>query len=912
MNATGRSEHRARILLIDDLPANLLALHAILDDLGHELVDARTADEALRLAGEHEFALVLLDLQMPGRNGLEIARLIRNQARSPSVPIIFLTAFESEEFSVARAYELGAVDYLVKPLVPAILRSKVAVFVDLFVKVEQIKRQAQQIQESERLSFERRLDEERVRQVEARLALAAIVESSNDAIISESLDGVIETWNRGAERLFGYTAAEAVGRSVSLIVPPDRMFEMRQYLAAVATGQRLEHFETVRQRKDGSLIDVSLSVSPVRNERDEVIGASKTARDITEKKQAEESVRRSRQQISDILESINDALTVLDHEWRIVYVNEATLQRTGRRREEVLGGNVWEVFPQFFGTPIEMNLRSVMERRVPVRFEGIGPHSKRWFDMTIYPTAEGVSIFSRDIHERRLAEQSLQESQQRFARFMQHLPGLAWIKDAQGRYVYVNEAAERAFGKSRTELYGKTDGETFPPDVAARFSENDRQARQTPAGIQIVESLQHPDGTTHHSIVSKFPIPNVAGIGDMIGGIAIDVTERMAAEKALQDADRLKDEFLAMLGHELRNPLSGIVGAAQVLSVVGMSRPEAAEMVRVIERQSAHMSHMMNDLLEVSRISRGKIQLAPAPLDLVELTGRACRDALDAAARAGLELQVSLPDRPLIIHADDTRLTQVVTNLLQNAIKFTNTGGRISVSVNCRDDGLAEFRIRDTGIGLSAEDLSRVFQPFAQSGDARQRSSGGLGLGLAIVKGLIELHGGHVTATSSGLGHGAEFIFQLPRTELEEVRGRESHSAQLPLSPRRVLVIDDEADARIPLCKLLELDRHIVEAASDGPSGIEAAIRFRPDVVLCDIKLTGQINGYDIARTLRRDERTSSALLVAVTGFGQEKDRRQAVEAGFDHHLTKPVSQHQIRELIAEKGYADFRRPLMS
>jgi PAS domain S-box-containing protein len=652
----GPAGSEANVLLVDDLPANLLVLEAILDGLGYNLVWAGSGEEALRRLLDRDFAVVLLDVRMPGLNGFEAAQRIRGQARSRDVPIIFLTAHESDEFPIAEAYRLGAVDYLVKPLVPEILRAKVAGFVELFQKAEQIRRQAEELRQLERRELERKLAEE-------------------DA--------------------------------------------------------RLRH------------------------------------------------------------------------------------------------------------------------------------------------------------------------SEERFARFMRHLPGLAWIKDGQGRYLFANEAALRAFRTTAADLYGKTDEEVFPPETAAQFRENDRQAVTGGSGVQAVEVLRHDDGVAHHSLVSKFPIPGPEGEPALVGGVAIDITDRLRAEEALREADRRKDEFLAMLGHELRNPLAPIRNAVHFMTTLAPADADLRRARDMIERQVRHMTRLVDDLLDVSRVTRGKITLHREPLlaaDVVAAAAEAIRPLMEAR---GHRLTVSLPERPLRLEGDATRLAQVFDNLLSNAAKYQDPGGQIWLSADQEGEEVV-FRIRDQGVGIAQEKLAEVFELFTQVDRTLDRAQGGLGIGLALVKRLVELHGGRTEAHSEGPGRGCEFVVRLPALVAPPAEGAAvaGQAGDRPSSPRRVLIVDDNADAAESLAMVLRLGGHDVRTAYEGPAALEVAAAFRPEVVFLDIGLP-RMDGYEVGRRLRRQPGLEGTRLVAMTGYGQDEDRRKAREVGFDLFLTKPVDPLTLWEVVA-------------
>jgi PAS domain S-box-containing protein len=748
---------------------------------------------------------------------------------------------------------------------------------------------------------------------EARARIAAIVESSDDAIISKDLNGIITSWNKSAERLFGYAAQEAIGKPVTILIPPDRFDEEPAILQRIRRGERIDHYETVRRRNDGTLLDVSLTVSPVIDSQGQVVGASKIARDITDRKRAEDRLR---------------------------------------------------------------------------------------------------------------------ESEGRFAQFMRHLPGLAWIKSADGRYLYVNDAAGTAFGSQRAELKGKTDYELFPAETAAQFKMNDQQALASQSGIQTIETLKHADGTVRHSIVSKFPVPGPDGKESLIGGVAFDITEQKESEEALREseerfrllaesapvliwvngldgcefvnreysqfvgrpieeiqqmkwvtalhsedadayleayrqafearkpfeaqvrlrradgeyrwmksaglprvaidgrflgyvgcslditdvkqyqealseADRRKDEFLAMLAHELRNPLAPIRNALEIIRRTkdnGQAIQAASEMM---ERQISQMVRLVDDLLDVSRISRGKIELRRGPIELASVVNHAIDASRPLAESKGIELTVSLPPHPVYVNADPIRLAQVVGNLLNNACKFTGDSGQVWLTIELAGtgDGSPEvvlIRVRDTGIGIPAEQLDRIFDMFMQGDTSLERSASGLGIGLTLAKTLVEMHEGTLEAHSAGAGQGSEFVVRLPRlVEAPESAPPEpTVTDSKNASARRILVVDDNEDSAESLTILLSLAGHKTHTAYDGLEAIEAAAAFQPDVVLLDIGLP-KLNGFEVARKIREQPWGQAMMLVALTGWGQDEDRRRSWEAGFNHHLTKPIDPLALTDLLA-------------
>ncbi|HTX04746.1 MAG TPA: PAS domain S-box protein [Steroidobacteraceae bacterium] len=503
----------------------------------------------------------------------------------------------------------------------------------------------------------------------ARAHLAAIVESSDDAIVSKTLEGTVRSWNGAAERLFGYTAEEAVGQPITLIIPPERVQEESEILAKLRRGERIEHFETVRVAKSGRRIDVALTISPIRNAAGVIVGASKIARDISERKAYE-------------------------------------------------------------------------------------------------------------------------------------------------------QAQERAIG------------------------------------------------------------------------------ELKRAEEALREADRRKDEFLAVLAHELRNPLAPIRYAIAWAKKEGRGEAGRLQAQAIIERQVEQMSRLLDDLLDVSRITRGTLLLRRSSVQLSAALAAAqesARPLLEAKGHT-LVLKVSEPVR---LVADPVRLAQVLANLLVNAAKYTDTGGRIELEAHREQDDLV-VAVRDNGIGISADMMPRLFTLFAQASPALERAEGGLGIGLSLVRGLVELHGGTITAHSEGAGYGAEFIVRLPVGEPvgTEPNDEPRHArASPPARPLHVLVADDNRDSAASCAALLESCGHQVSVAHSGREAFELACTLRPNALVLDIGMP-ELNGYQVAERVRGTGWGRAATLIAITGWGQEQDKRRALEAGFDHHLTKPIDPNNLEGLL--------------
>jgi signal transduction histidine kinase len=388
--------------------------------------------------------------------------------------------------------------------------------------------------------------------------------------------------------------------------------------------------------------------------------------------------------------------------------------------------------------------------------------------------------------------------------------------------------------------------------------------------------------------------------------VAERTRELEASTARLREADHRKDEFLAMLAHELRNPLAPIRNAVALLKQIGPVDPRASRAQEIIDRQVGHMSHLLEDLLDVSRITRGKVELRPVCLDLVPLVRQTSEDFRPELERAGITLTLDLPEGPLWANADSTRLAQVLGNLLSNAAKFTESGGYVRVRLApgsgpsaCGERSSAVLTVSDTGIGIEPEMLARIFDVFAQADRSLDRSRGGLGLGLALVKGLVELHGGDVWARSEGPERGAEFNVRLPLVTPVRAPVERSHlSLEVGTSTLRVLMIEDNRDHAETLQALLESAGHQVAVAHSGPAGVAMAGEFQPEVVLCDIGLPG-MDGYAVARALRQAPALSGTRLVALSGYAQEEDRQRSWDAGFDAHVAKPIAFEALQRLLA-------------
>ncbi|MDH0867575.1 response regulator [Mitsuaria sp. GD03876] len=751
--ATPDAAERASILIVDDLPEKLLVFETILADLDQHLVIARSGSEALREVLRQQFAVILMDVNMPGIDGLETARLIRGYRRSAHTPIIFVTAY-ADELQTAQGYSLGAVDYILSPVIPDVLRSKVRVFVDLFIMQQRLRQQA-----LERIAIAR-----------AEAAQRAAEENTRRSIFLAQA---------GRELADSLDAEVAMRRLLALLVP---RFAPRALLWLRDAGHGHER--------------VLRCDAPIA-------------------------------------------------------AGEAPLFTEGR--EQMLSEVLYNA------------TRTALEQMVPAR------------------PAPGLPLPPPDLPEEETAPRALLR------------------RDTASGVVLPLVAGERALG-----------------------------------GLLLAEPHQPPDWPTLEELAGRAAI--AFENARLYGALQAEIVERRQAEAELLEASRRKDEFLAMLSHELRNPLAPIRNAIEVMRLLadpGRGRAGAspgdrdaplAEAVAITDRQVKHLTRLVDELLDVARISQGKIVLKTETLDLREVVRHGLEPVQSLIDAQRQQMRLRLPERPARVRGDAARLIQVVTNLLHNASKYTEPEGRIELTLAAPDtetDGGFVLTVSDNGRGIAPSLLPHVFDLFEQGPRGLDRNQGGLGVGLTLVQRLVQLHHGRVEAHSDGPGQGSSFRVWLPAVPGEDAAAsptapalaaaprpaagpdpepqpeHEAWDGDEPAGPCRVMVVDDNRDAADSMAVFLELAGFDTTVEIDGPGALEAAAAQAPRVVLLDIGLPG-LDGYEVARRLRALPGGDRSLLIALTGYGQQDDRRRAHEAGFDVHLVKPADPDAVVELIQE------------
>jgi PAS domain S-box-containing protein len=772
------------------------------------------------------------------------------------------------------------------------------------------------------VTAQRRMEQDKAQQLLTARLLASIVESSDDAIISKSLDGTIQSWNAAAERVFGYTAAQAVGRHISLVIPPDRIAEEDMILARLRAGQRIDHFETERVRADGRRILVSLTISPIKNEAGLAIGASKIVRDVTRQRQSEQ---RERQLLAEtaaanakfhaFFEQGALFAGIMDVDGTILEPNRQSWEACGYTREQIVGKPFWEGPWWTPSAELVARIKEASARAAAGQtFRAEMPYfvadgSERMVDVTIQPIRDetGRVLFlaptGTDITDRKRAE----ADREKFVTLIENSTDFIGMCDLNGMPFFVNRAGLAMVGLDADEARRTPVSSFFFPEDRPRIMEEFfPKVLETGHGEIEVRFRHFKTGDAHWMAYKVLTLPDAAGRPAAIATVSQDVTERRRLEDDLRklaadlsEADRRKNEFLAILAHELRTPLAPISNAMRALRLAGGGSEAVRSANDMLERQVGQMSRLVDDLLDMSRITRGKIELRCERVALAPIVDQAVDAARALYASLHHELTVSLPPQPVYVDADPNRLAQVVGNLLNNAAKFTDRGGHVCLTVE-HEDQQAIIRVRDNGIGISAEQLPRLFEMFTQVDTSLERSRDGLGIGLTLVKTLVEMQGGTVEAHSDGLGRGSEFVVRLPvAADAPRPSPRTAAPVTRAAPGRRILIVDDSEDGAESLAMVLQLGGYETFKAHDGIEALEAAERLRPDAVLLDIGLP-RLNGYEACRRIRKEPWGKNLLLVALTGWGQDEDRRRSREAGFDAHMVKPVDYDALMELLAE------------
>jgi PAS domain S-box-containing protein len=771
-------------------------------------------------------------------------------------------------------------------------------------------------------STARRVAEESAQLIqEQRERLRVTLESIGDAVISTDAEGRVEFLNPVAQKLVGWTndAAHqrALGEVFQIVNETTRRPVENPAFRALSEGAVVglaNH--TVLISKDGKECPIDDSAAPIRDAAGQIIGSVLVFRDITERKRNEAIVREQQEWWRVTLASIGDAVIATDTEARVTFLNPVAERLTGWSQVEAAGQPLDTVFPianEQTGLPIENPVANVLRDGVTV---GLGNHTiltakdgTRWpIDDAAAPirdgngTLRGVVLTFRDVTEQRDAEAALRESEQKLRLLADTIPQLAWMARPDGYIFWYNRRWYEYTGTTPDQMEGWGWQAVHDPDVLPAVMERWQSSLATGQPFDMVFPLKGADGEFRPFLTRINPLRNEHGEITHWFGTNTDISEIKRMEQALRDNDRRKDEFLATLAHELRNPLAPIRNSLQILKMPRVDSDLVRKTRDVLDRQVDLLVRLVDDLLDVSRVMRGKIDLRRAPVEITSAIASAVEIAKPLIEVQGHTLDIAVPNESLLVDADPMRLAQVVGNLLTNSAKYTDAKGHIWLAAS-REGGWAVLSIRDSGIGIAPDMLPHIFELFVQADHASTKAQGGLGIGLTLVKSLVEMHGGTVEAHSAGLGKGSEFIVRLPLmapdTQQANDHGIVESTQRAQPSGLRVLVADDNADAAFSFASLLELLGHNVQIAHDGSAAFELAVKFRPDVAFLDIGMPG-MDGYEVARRLRSTPGLENVILAALTGWGQKEDRRRTAEAGFDHHLIKPPEAALIESLLAE------------
>jgi PAS domain S-box-containing protein len=759
----------------------------------------------------------------------------------------------------------------------------------------------------ERVAAVNALRENERRYRELIMALPAAVYTTDDR-------GRITLFNEAAVNLWGREpAAEENWSVVYKVARPDGTpvpVEQNPVAPIVGESGTVAGVEAIVERSDGVRKNVLVYPELTRNASGSIAGGINIILDITDRKLAEEALSRSEAFARGVVANSPDCVNILDLDARLVWMSEQGLRLMEIADFELLRGVPWLEFWSIAKDRRAAEAALELGKAGGVgRFEGYCPNGlgeAKWWDVAIsaIPGPDGrperLLAVSRDITDRRLAQEALRESEERFRNMADNAPVMVWVSDRDGVFTFLSKSWSEFTGQSAPEGLGRGWTAAIEEADRERVIETFEACNREGKGFGFEFRIVRHDGVPRWAMVAA--VPRRSPDGRFLGftGSIIDITERKQAEDALRLADRRKDEFLATLAHELRNPLAPIRNGLQIMRLAQGSGEPFARTQAMMERQLEQMVRLIDDLLDLSRISRGKVELHRTRVDIGTVLQSALETSRPVIEQFEHRLAVEFPSVPVLVDADVTRLAQVFANLLNNAAKYTPRGGRIMVMVE-PGDGEVEIKIRDTGVGIPPDMRARVFEMFTQVDRSLERTQGGLGIGLSISKQLVEMHGGVISVESDGVGLGSEFVVRLPTASAEghvtpAIR-RERPSGGRGAA-RRILVADDNDDSVWSLATMLRMMGHEVRTATDGLRAVMEAAEFQPDVIFLDIGMPN-LNGYDACRRIRQETWGKSAAVVAVTGWGQDEDIARSMAAGFDSHLVKPVGFDALRALLA-------------
>ncbi len=855
--AKEHTDDRVSILLVDDRPDKLMALEAVLADLGQNLVKVTSGKDALKSVLRQDFAVILLDVNMPGMDGFETAALIRQRKKSEKTPIIFFTALSDTETHVTRGYSLGAVDYIRVPVEPDILRAKVAAFVDLYKKTEQVKRQAELMRQLQERAHRTQLAEATDR-LEAETKRNRFFTLAIDMLAIGGFDGYFKQLNPSWEKTLGFTDEELKSHPLIEFVHLEDRASTEEQLHKLQTGASIAYFENRYRTKAGGWRWLGWTAAPFAEEGLVYI----FARDLTERKVAEEE--------------------------RLHLIREQSARAAAEAAERRAA------FLADAGISLSSSLdyHTTLARLVRLAV----PFMADWCML---------DVRDEDGSVRRVEVAHADASKEELARRL-----MAFTPDPEG------DDPQARVMRSREPFLAPECNEQMLAGVAAEASA--RQALRTGAvcSMMVIPLVARGRplgaltfiGTDSSRAYRRLDLELAEELGRR-AALAADnawlYRSSQEARRAAERANRAKDEFLATLSHELRTPLTPILGWTVMLRSATLDQAGMLRGLEVIERNVRAQTQLIEDLLDVSRIVTGKLRVEVRPIELVPVVEAGLDAARPSAEAKEIHLEVQFEPIPSKVLGDPDRLQQVVWNLASNAVKFTPKGGRVEVRLS-RVDSQVELSVKDNGKGISAEFLPYVFDRFRQADSTSTRKYGGLGLGLAIVRHLVELHGGTVHAESAGPDRGATFRVRLPLMEgRAEPAAAARHGAEggnassVRLDGVKVMVVDDELDMREFLSVSLRQFGADVTALASAGEAVAALEREKPDVLVSDIAMPGE-DGYALIKKVRAlgPERGGQVPAAALTGFAAGDDTTRVLSAGYQVHLPKPVEPSRLAQVV--------------
>ncbi len=923
-------ETHARILLVEDDPGVARLERLRLERAGYSVVTATTAEEGLLQIADGPIELIVLDQGLEeGTTGLDFFRRVKLAGHN--VPAILVTGLQDEHL-VVEALRAGVRDFVPKtpnflnhlePIVTRVLQ-QVRTERDLAESRIVAREHEAQRRELEHEIAQRKRVEQALREAEEYLRL--MVESVKDfAIFTVDPQGRIVSWNPGAEQLFGYSEPEVLGQHLAILfTPEDRAGGIPEQEIAAASARGRATDERWHFRKDGSRFFASGVLTPIFDEENRLRGFTKIARDTTQRKEAEEAVREAAVRLKAIVDTAVDGIITIDEAGLVESMNPAAERIFGYSHEEVVGRDVAmlmsplersdhsQYLANYLRTGQQKIIGTVREVKGCRKDQSTFPMelavSETWLGARRIFTGivRDITLFKKAVEERTGLVAELGAERALLNSLLDNAPVGFGFFDQELRFLRLNPALAAINGLPIEAHLGRPLSEVLPSistELTAAF-QRVLDTRVSMVNLEVTGETPRLPGQQRYWLCNLYPVKTQDGTMLGAGAVVTDIDDRKRMEEALKDADRRKDQFLAMLAHELRNPLAPISNAVQIMRLEGPSGPNFEWSIEVIEDQIKHMTRMVDDLLDVSRITRGTVDLQKEPIELaqvVELAVEASRPAIEDYQHA---LTVTLPNERTVLEVDPPRLAQVLSNLLNNAAKYTPEGGKITLIAE-RSGPEVVVRVHDNGIGIPAELLPRVFDLFVQADQTLSRSRGGLGIGLTLVRSLVELHGGSVAAHSDGPGQGSEFVIRLPVAAAALVIAHDArqvdNEVDIPYPRRRILVVDDNLKNASSLDVLLSALGQEVHTAHDGQTALKLARQLQPDIVLLDIGLP-VMDGYEVARRCRIEPGLERVTLVAMTGYGKEEDRQRSQQAGFDAHLVKPVNVEDLRVLLNQTG----------